>query len=107
MVGRFVMKLTLDLGGEQITVEDHCWLYPTDNCPTELLIGMPFLKKNKMHMTFTERGDFIEIKGRQVPTNMIAKEFYRVWPAGERAYEGSGKPQYQLGEGTEIVPQAA
>ena len=43
--------------------------------------------KNKINITFTERGNSIEIDGTQVPINMITEEFYRVWPAEEPAYE--------------------
>lgn len=107
MAGRFLMKLTLDFGNEQTMVEGNCWIYPNDNCPTELLLGMPFLKKNKMHLRFGHDGDSIEIEGRRVPIRMKKDMFRKIYPPREPFYEGSGKSQFTLGGEPVIVPQSA
>ena len=104
MLGRFLMVLTLDFGGERVEVSGDIWIYPNENVSCELLIGMNFLKTNKMNMRFEDEGDTIEVQGRKLPLNIIANRFYRQRPTGELAYEGSGGKMYKLG-GSDIVTQ--
>lgn len=104
MLGRFLMVLTLDLGGEQVQVQGNIWIYPNENVSCELLVGINFLKANKIKMRFEGGGDTIEVQGRKFPLDIIANRFYRQWPTDEPAYEGSGEKMYKLG-GSDIVAQ--
>lgn len=105
MLGRFLMVLTLDFGGERVEVSGNIWIYPNENVACELLIGMNFLKANMMNMRFDDGSDTIEVQGKRFPLNIIANRFYRQWPAGEEpAHEGSGGKMYKLG-GSDIVTQ--
>ncbi len=48
-------------GGENIQVSgDDAHIYPNNNTK-ELLLGMPFLRQNRMHMRSDDKGDTIEI----------------------------------------------
>lgn len=104
MLGRFLMVLTPDFSGERVEVSGNIWIYPNENVACELLIGMNFLKVNKMNMRFEDGGDTIEVQRKNFPLNIMANRFYRQWPAGEPAHEGSGGKMYKLG-GSDIVTQ--
>lgn len=96
MLGQFDCKLTFEVGGQRLEVSGPCAIYPNDNT-ADMLIGMPYLRENNMHLTFDETGDFIEIKGVKVPIDMITKQTFQLGPVDDSAYMGSNGKKFTFG----------
>ena len=74
-LGRFVMVLTFRINGEEVQLKGECHIYPAEQMAgCEILLGMPFLKKNAMSMRFGEGEDRVSVGGQMVPIRMNVEQ---------------------------------
>ena len=63
------MTLKVLARGNTLEVSGDAWVF--DTLPVEVILGLQFMKKNNMHLTFDEGGrNYIEIQGVKVPIVM-------------------------------------
>lgn len=56
------MTLKVPAGGRTLEVSGDAWVF--DTLPVEVILGLPFMKNNNMHLTWDEGGrDHVEIQG--------------------------------------------
>lgn len=63
------MTLKVPAGGSTLEVSGDAWVF--DTLPVEVILGLPFMKKNNIHLTWDEEGRYyVEIQGVKVPIVM-------------------------------------
>lgn len=89
---RFTMPLVFDINGRQVKVEGECWILSTP-VAVECLLGLPFLRSNRMTLDWAGDGDpdSITVQGEKVPIKVEVSAFYQVARPSKRVHGGQNQ----------------